>query len=134
MHWPETFHRDIGAVRWTWRSRLSVFYYAAATPPHGPSQAQGIWLERVSPQQMFIIDLFRALNMPSLSQLLNAHFQVIEIHQEVWLICEYRLASPLATEAKLPAWQPLVLKIHEISGRNRRGMENDPAGVEMGVV
>lgn len=30
--------------------------------------------------------------MPSLSQLLNAHFQVIEIHWEVWLICEYRLA------------------------------------------
>lgn len=72
--------------------------------------------------------------MPSLSQLLNAHFQVIEIHQEVWLICEYRLAGPLATEAKLPVWQPLVLKIQELSGRNRRGREDDPAVVEVGVV
>lgn len=56
--------------------------------------------------------------MPSLSQLLNAHFHVIEIHWEIWLICEYRLA-PLPTEAKLPAWQPLVLKICELSGTGR---------------
>ena len=27
--------------------------------------------------------------------------------------------SPLATDAKLPAWQPLVFTIHEISGRSR---------------
>lgn len=59
--------------------------------------------------------------MPSPSQLLNVHFQVIEIHQEVWLICEYRLASPLATEAKLPAWQPPVLKIHENIWQKQEG-------------
>lgn len=45
----------------------------------------------------------------------------------VRLICEYRLANPLATEAKLPTWQPLILKIHEISSTGR-GMKSDWAG------
>lgn len=39
--------------------------------------------------------------MPSLSRLINAHFQVIEIHQEVWLICEYRLAPLLQMKSCL---------------------------------
>lgn len=44
MFWPETVHRDTGAADWAWGSRIRAFYYAAAAPTQGPSQAQGIWL------------------------------------------------------------------------------------------
>lgn len=101
----------------------------SCSPSPEPQSAQGIWLERVSLKQMLIIDLFCALHMPSLSQLLNAHFQVIEIHWEVWLICEYRLA-PLPPRQSCLLGSPGTQDSRNIWHEPGR-MENNWPGVGM---
>lgn len=70
--------------------------------------------------------------MPSLSQLLDAHFQVIEIHWKVWLICEYRLAPLPPRQSCLLGSLPL-LKIQEISGTSREKGEELAGGGDEGV-
>lgn len=61
---------------------LMCSWNPSSGPPSGPGHLAG----EVSFKQVLIIDLFRVLTVPSLFQLLNAHFQVIEIRWEGWLI------------------------------------------------
>lgn len=69
--------------------------------------------------------------MPPLSQLLNAHFQGMEMHRKVWLICKYRLA-PLPWMQSCPLgsrWYSRFMKYLAQAGRT----ENELAGAEDGA-
>ena len=110
--------------------KTNSMYFNVQLPPQPRVPIRpGHLAGEVSFKQMLIIDLFWALTKPSLSQLPNAHFQVIEIHWEVWLIWEYRLAPlPLTQSCLLGSLQYSRFMNYLAGAGEKRRLDRDRGG------
>lgn len=87
--WADRFHRAKKCCSFHLGRQAKCILMCSPSPgsPSGPGHLAG-----GSPFNRWYYRLARARNRPSLPQVLNAHFQVIEILREVRLTRKYRLA------------------------------------------